>query len=88
MSWRRFKILLKHLPADSATARAVGHSGWTTADYLISDVWHALTGEQHPARPQAVTSRSVMTSQRKSHRAAALRRAAARRQAIASGEIT
>ncbi|MFF4779407.1 hypothetical protein ACFY05_41990 [Microtetraspora fusca] len=88
MSWRRFKILLRHLPADSATARAVGHSGWTTSDYLISDLWQALTGKPHPARPQAKASRPVMTSRRKSHRAAALRRAAARRQAIAAGDLT
>ncbi|SHR60753.1 Uncharacterised protein [Mycobacteroides abscessus subsp. abscessus] len=34
-----------------ALARAEGEIPWSLADYLISDVVHALTGEPHPSRP-------------------------------------
>lgn len=31
--------------------------GWDLTDYLLADVFHAMTGEPHPSRPEA-TSRA------------------------------
>ncbi|WP_245646752.1 hypothetical protein [Microtetraspora niveoalba] len=87
MTWRRFKVLLKHLPADSATARAVGQSGHTTTDLLIMDVWSALTGKPHPARPKPSAQRPASSPEREARLADARRRAAARQAAIVAGQI-
>lgn len=53
LSVRRLSVLIAHLPPDSATW-AAHHGipeGWALTDYLLADVYHALTGEEHPARP-------------------------------------
>ncbi|MFD0044746.1 hypothetical protein ACFVGV_06100 [Pseudarthrobacter scleromae] len=54
LSLRRLSVLIHHLPADSATARATGDAspGWDVSAYLLADLYHAWTGQAHPARPQ------------------------------------
>ncbi|WP_199489164.1 hypothetical protein [Micromonospora craniellae] len=41
------------MPIDSATLATYEdpHAGWTRTHYLLTDVFHALTGKPHPARP-------------------------------------
>ena len=75
---------IKFLPPDSATAIASGGSGWTTTHVLIMDVFHAITGTPHPARPKA--EKPVDPEQAK--RVAEFnRRVAERQRAIDAGEI-
>lgn len=56
-------MLIKHLPADSATVRLArkGEDVWSREDYLLSHVYTALTGKPHPwlakAAEQGKTSR-------------------------------
>lgn len=52
LSLRRLRVLVEHLPADSALASVIG-SGWTVRDFLLADIFQAITGEVHYARPQA-----------------------------------
>lgn len=54
LSLRRLSVLVRNLPAEAATARQVSKSapGWDTVAYLMADVYHALTGQPHPSRPQ------------------------------------
>jgi hypothetical protein len=51
---------VRHLPPESATARHYNPEaiGWDVTSYLVSDLYHALTGEQHPARPTREAKRS------------------------------
>jgi len=78
-------VLLRGLPPDCATARAEGSSGFTTADVLLMDLWHATTGVEHPLRPKG--SVAVDPGREKRLRAARIR-AHERQRAIDAGEIT
>lgn len=49
--FRHLAVLVSHLPPDSATSRARGHSGLTTADRVLLDVFQVLAGQMHPADP-------------------------------------
>jgi hypothetical protein len=49
---RRLAVLVRHLPADSATVTSVGGDGWTLSHYLQADLVHATTGQPHPADPR------------------------------------
>lgn len=51
---RRLANLTYHLPSGGAVW-AVSNGvpyGWTLTDILITDLFHAWTGEEHPARPK------------------------------------
>lgn len=54
LSLRRLSVLVAHLPPESATARHFSSipEGWDTHAFLIADLYHGLTGNPHPARPQ------------------------------------
>ncbi|QNO12676.1 tail assembly chaperone [Arthrobacter phage Tweety19] len=54
LSIRRLSVLISKLPADSATvAKASDLSpGWDVHAFLLADVYAALCGKEHPARPQ------------------------------------
>ena len=54
LSVRRLSVLVDNLPDDSATARrqTKGQNAWDLHALLLADVFHALTGEPHPSRPQ------------------------------------
>lgn len=43
MTWRRFRVLLAQLPADSATTRAAtdGPEPWTTTEHLLAGIFDA-----------------------------------------------
>jgi hypothetical protein len=82
---RRIGVLLRHLPPDSAVARAEGSSGFTNAEILLMDLWHATTGEPHPLRPKG--TKAVDPKREKALRAAKVR-ARERQRAIDAGEIT
>lgn len=92
LTLRMIRARVRHLPPDSATGRATGieQHGWTVGDYLLADVFNALTGKKHPARPKASksASRSVPTRQRAEKLAAARRRKRRREEQLANGEIT
>lgn len=54
MSLRRLSVLVAHLPPGSATW-AAQHGipgGVDLTAVVLMDVYHALTGEEHPARPK------------------------------------
>jgi hypothetical protein len=36
LSWRRLKVLVQHLPANSTTARALGVDSWDLTDQLLA----------------------------------------------------
>lgn len=82
-----FAADLPHI-TESATARALndGRDPWRTSDYLIADLWSAMTGKQHPSWPKTPTKKK-----RPAMREAALQRARERaedrRRLIAEGEI-
>lgn len=85
------RVRVRHLPPQSATGQALGlDTGWTVGDYLLADVFQALTAKRHPARPrpQKQQARKTMTRRRAEQRAAAMRRKRAREEQIAAGVIT
>lgn len=52
MTIRRFSVLIKHLPPDSATVRALDpNTIWQLIPVLLADIYHAWTGEVHPLLP-------------------------------------
>lgn len=53
LSLRRLSVLVAHLPVGSAVwaLSADVPYGWTLTDTLLADVFHALSGEPHPLRP-------------------------------------
>ncbi|TDC02597.1 hypothetical protein E1091_00355 [Micromonospora fluostatini] len=53
LTLRRLATLLRYLPAEAATLGTYGDpaAGWTRTHYLLTDVFHAVTGKPHPARP-------------------------------------
>lgn len=54
LSLRRLSVLIHTLPPESATTQSLEPvRGWSVTDYLIADVFHAVSGEPHPARPAA-----------------------------------
>lgn len=54
LSIRRLSVLIHHLPPESACARQLSktEAGWDVHAYLLSDLYHAFTGNPHPARPK------------------------------------
>lgn len=54
LSLRRLSVFIEHLPPESATARRFSNlpTGWDTHAFLLADLYHALCGNAHPARPQ------------------------------------
>ena len=52
LTLRRLGVLVRHLPVDSSTAMATGSTGWTLADHLLADVFHATAGKPHPGLPK------------------------------------
>ena len=81
MVFVRLWALLRWEPS-SFTAQALGGSGWTRTDYLLADVWQALSGESHPSRP-VVIAPNIHDEKLD----AARKRAQERQSAIESGEI-
>lgn len=78
-------VRLRHLPPEAACETAVGGSGWTITDYLISDVVHVLRGEAHPARPKvAGQEQDGMTPDRRRKLRDLEKRAKARREQLNS----
>jgi hypothetical protein len=55
LSLRRLSVLIANLPVESHTwaIRNGVPFGWTPAVSMTADVYHALTGESHPASPHA-----------------------------------
>ena len=53
LSLRRLSVLVAYLPPGSATWAAQNDItfGWSLTDFLITDLFHATSGEPHPARP-------------------------------------
>jgi hypothetical protein len=53
LSLRRLYVLVTNLPPGSAVWAAESRLaiGATPADFVLADVYHALSGEAHPLRP-------------------------------------
>jgi hypothetical protein len=85
LTFRRIGVLVRHLPADSASAVADGGSGWRLEHYLLADVFHSTAGKPHPALPPPVKGSNP---ERDMHIRQAKARAYERARAIAAGEIT
>lgn len=79
LSLRRLAVLIRHLPADSAVAVALGGEGWTLSHYLMADMVHATTGQPHPADPRVRRAEE----EKKARLAEAVRRAELRRAELA-----
>lgn len=88
LTLRQIAVRVRYLPLDSAVAVALGGSGWTNVDYLLSDVFHAQAGKAHPARPKPTAEQKAETPDRRRARTAALARKRQREQDIAEGRIT
>lgn len=86
LTFRMIAVRVRHLPPDSATARALNGPGWSLTDYLLGDVFHAVAGKRHPERPQPSRDEPV-TPERARKLRSARARAAARRRAIEAGEL-
>ncbi len=73
-------MLIEHLPPDAALVRVAGKSpaGWGVAEYLLTDVFHALTGNPHPSRPKPPKDASRHVSLAQRLKAQAVRTAAER----------
>jgi len=53
LSLRRYSVLIHNLPPGSSVW-AISNDiplGWTMSDFLLADLFHAFSGEAHPARP-------------------------------------
>lgn len=89
LSPRRAKALVEHLPPSSSTWAAVHDlpTGWSLTDFLLMDVWEALTGEEHYARPHKTKTHRKQAPGAPSSRAADLRaRLLAQRERLAAAD--
>lgn len=75
LSWRKLRVLVQHLPAESATAQAVsGHTAWTQGDELLATLvdvanlhrWQhqAANFKGRPKQPEPVTRPQRRTQRR------------------------
>lgn len=74
---------INDLPGDSAIA-AHGNDGvprWGINEYLLADIWDALTGQKHAGRPKSVAQRAMTAARRRAQKQVETR-FAKRRQAI------
>lgn len=64
LSLRKLSALVTHLPPGSAvwSTETDLDYGWTLTDILLTDLFHALTGETHPARPKPKKAQKDATS--------------------------
>jgi len=85
LTLRMIAVRVKHLPSDSATAIATGGNGWTLADHLLADLYHATAHEIHPWKPKQ--DKGSDPAHEKAKRAARAR-VRERQRAIDAGEIT
>ena len=85
LTLRMIAVRVRYLPPDSASATTSGGSGWTVADYLLADLFHATAGHAHPALP---TSSPIANPAREKALRAGRARARERQRAIDAGEIT
>lgn len=85
LSLRRLAVLAMHLPVGSAVWAATADVpyGWTLTDSLLADVYHALTGEPHPLRPDHSAKAKAKKADDRIARLVAQRKRQAARQAAA-----
>ncbi len=90
LTLRMILVRLRHLPGDSATAIATkGEPEWTRLEVLITDLWSAWAGKEHPAIAKARrSSRRFQPAERLRAFGDARRRRRERKRKIAAGEIT
>ncbi|MFD3431160.1 hypothetical protein [Nocardia fluminea] len=71
LTLREIWVRIVDLPGDSAIAvhENGGSPRWGIAEYLLADIWAALSGQPHAARPKSVAHKAMT---------AAFRRATAR----------
>lgn len=77
MSLRRLAVLVFNLPPESrvwAIERDVPY-GWTPQVSMTADVFHALTGDAHPAAPKAKRNTAAIASRLRAQKARLAERA-------------
>jgi hypothetical protein len=54
LSVRRLGVLVRQLPAESATVRALndGRPPWSVTDHLVADLWALWAKKDHPVRAE------------------------------------
>ncbi|WP_054812108.1 hypothetical protein [Nocardia arizonensis] len=70
LTLREIWVRIVDLPGDSAIAvhENGGKPQWGTLEYLLADIWQALTGQPHGARPKSITQRAVTAARRRAER--------------------
>jgi hypothetical protein len=90
LTLRRLLVLIRYLPDESALSTLMRKApAWSVEAHLLDELRIAIQGRKgkpHPARPRG--QRRRLTPERLKKIAESRRRAAARRRAIESGEIT
>ncbi len=70
LSGRRLRILLRHMPYDSALVRKMngGRPGWGLTDHLLADLWRVIIQvnsqdpakvDDHPVRAEMITQAAL-----------------------------
>jgi hypothetical protein len=64
-------VLVHNLPPESACARVQSTTppGWNVSEFLLADLYHALTGEAHPNRPKGPSRYSGLRARLEAQRA-------------------
>lgn len=67
LTLREIWVRIVDLPGDSAIAvhENGGTPRWGNAEYLLADIWGALTGQPHAARPKSVAHRSMTAARQR-----------------------
>ncbi len=58
LTLRRLWVLISQLPPESRVATELGGPGWRAGDYVIADVFGAVTGELHPTLEELKRARA------------------------------
>lgn len=83
----RMLMLLRNLPRDAATVRAVSGepAEWTRTDVLLTDIYTVLTGQEHPARKHIVEQVTFERGRKEADEAIAAFYRRLRREEVADG---
>ncbi|MFD3748326.1 hypothetical protein [Nocardia sp. NPDC058633] len=67
LTLREIWVRVVDLPPTSAIAvhENGGTPRWGIAEYLLADIWGALTGQAHAARPKSAAQRAMTATRRR-----------------------
>jgi hypothetical protein len=52
LTWRRLRVLVRHLPLTCPLAVELGGADWSRTDFLLADLFSVWTEKPHPADPR------------------------------------